>query len=132
MSLLRNIIRSNRVLLQHHLKPNKKGGYSFRETKFSSPLEGHGLAISRWGAFGPAFTSRSMTTDARSREPVSSSTNDIAPLHIKFKRLDKTARHIMQACIFIASENVIFISYRSKHPNVTLVYRLLIKNKFKQ
>ncbi|XP_026431569.1 50S ribosomal protein L19, chloroplastic-like [Papaver somniferum] len=81
------------------------------ETKCSSPLESsayhrrscasstcriHGVGISKWGAFGPAFTTRSMTTDAHPREPVSGSTNDIAPPHIKFKRLDKTARHIMQ------------------------------------
>ncbi|KAI3887397.1 hypothetical protein MKW92_050783 [Papaver armeniacum] len=69
-------------------KIKRRCSISFQETKFSSPLEssachchncspstsmlcrGHGLAISRWGAFGPAFTSRSMTKDARSREPI--------------------------------------------------------------
>ncbi|KAI3991725.1 hypothetical protein MKX01_038123 [Papaver californicum] len=84
------------------------------ETKFSSPLESSachchsyasrtsmlcrrdGAGISKWGVFGPAFTTRSMATDAHPREPVSGSTNDIAPPRIKFKRLDKTARHIMQ------------------------------------
>ncbi|MCL7025535.1 hypothetical protein MKW94_030602 [Papaver nudicaule] len=90
------------------------GSPSKAETKFSSPLESpachchscasstsmlcrsHGPGISKWGAFGPAFTTRSMTTDARPKEPVSASTIDINPPRIKFKRLDKTARHIMQ------------------------------------
>ncbi|RZC44388.1 hypothetical protein C5167_037335 [Papaver somniferum] len=55
------------------------------ETKCSSPLESsayhrrscasstcriHGVGISKWGAFGPAFTTRSMTTDAHPREPI--------------------------------------------------------------
>ncbi|KAI3915832.1 hypothetical protein MKX01_013288 [Papaver californicum] len=86
-----------------------------KESKFSSSLESsachchhnyvsstsmlcrsHGVGISKWGAFGSAFTSRSMATDARPKEPVFASTNEIAPPRIKFKRLDKTARHIMQ------------------------------------
>ena len=57
----------------------------------------------QWAAVLPRFTSRGITTFGNPVESVSqdysSSVSDLAP-RIKFKRLDKTAKNIMQACIF--------------------------------
>ncbi|OVA00491.1 Ribosomal protein L19 [Macleaya cordata] len=54
-----------------------------------------GTGLSKWGAVGPAFSTRSISTVGHAEEPISASVTDIAP-RIKFKRLDKTAKHIMQ------------------------------------
>lgn len=67
---------------------------------FKSPEPG----LFRWAAGSPPFPSRCMTTVGNN---VESATQDSTisesdePPRIKFKRLDKTAKHIMQACIYL-------------------------------
>ncbi|OVA20584.1 Ribosomal protein L19 [Macleaya cordata] len=60
-----------------------------------SPVTSVGTGLSKWGAVGPAFSTRSITTMGHAEEPIPASVTDVAP-RIKFKRLDKTAKHIMQ------------------------------------
>ncbi|KAI3887399.1 hypothetical protein MKW92_050785 [Papaver armeniacum] len=84
----------------------------------------HGVGISKWGAFGPDFASRSMTTDACSREPVSCFTNYIAPPRIKFKMLDKTARHIMQ---IVNKEQVQAVKEHRDFPDIQPGYTVQLK-----
>ncbi|CAK7357310.1 unnamed protein product [Dovyalis caffra] len=73
------------------------------QTEMVRVLNGNGrncrMNLSGWAAKGPNFPSRSMATVGNSAE--SSSEDSSAPIadvlpRIKFKRLDKTARHIMQ------------------------------------
>lgn len=68
----------------------------------ASVLRSSGLGLyQQAGGVVPPFASRFMSTEATS---VDSSSQDSSmlepevPPRIKFKRLDKTARHIMQAC----------------------------------
>lgn len=60
-------------------------------------------SVFRWDAVLPTFANRCMSTMGGPVESVphnSASVSDVAP-RIKFKRLDKTAGHIMQACILL-------------------------------
>jgi hypothetical protein len=56
----------------------------------------------QWAAVMPPFTRRCISTAENLVESASQDSSacvsDVAP-RIKFKRLDKTAKHIMQACI---------------------------------
>lgn len=69
----------------------------------------------QWAAVLPRFTCRGITTFGNPVESVSqdysSSVSDLAP-RLKFKRLDKTAKNIMQACIFalVLQESIIISS----------------------
>ncbi|KAF9592529.1 hypothetical protein IFM89_015223 [Coptis chinensis] len=54
-----------------------------------------GLDLSKMGMVRPTLLMRCIATTGHSQESVSASLPDVAP-RVKFKRLDKTARHIMQ------------------------------------
>ncbi|KAF9611595.1 hypothetical protein IFM89_033599 [Coptis chinensis] len=54
-----------------------------------------GVNLSKMGMVRPTLLTRCIATTGRSQESVSASLPDVAP-RVKFKRLDKTARHIMQ------------------------------------
>lgn len=73
---------------------------SSNATLFKSPRPG----LFRWAAGSPPFPSRCKTTVGNNVESATQdstiSESDVPP-RIKFKRLDKTAKHIMQACIYL-------------------------------
>ncbi|CAL1374474.1 unnamed protein product [Linum trigynum] len=72
-----------------------RGGFA----KFSSNGISSRLNVSPWSVLGTSITSRNISTAGSSDAPASPDSStpiDVVPPRIKFKRMDKTARNIMQ------------------------------------
>ncbi|RVW53066.1 hypothetical protein CK203_072627 [Vitis vinifera] len=63
----------------------------------------------QWTAAMPTFPSRCITTtvnpSSASQDSSAAPVSDLAP-RIKFKRLDKTSKHIMQACFILSTVGI--------------------------
>ncbi|KAL3347453.1 hypothetical protein AABB24_021230 [Solanum stoloniferum] len=86
-----------------------------RHASLTSPYKGYRSCLSQYNAAVPSFPRRFITTGATSVSVVSEDASALATPRIKFKRLDKTAKHIMQILDKEAVEEVTspYKGYRS-------------------
>ncbi|GLU21526.1 hypothetical protein SLE2022_376590 [Rubroshorea leprosula] len=93
--LTANIMGSSKNYLLSLLRETKTD-FSRKASMSSSTFSGSPMScLSRRAPVLPPFSGRWMKTNREAAQDSSASVTDVAP-QIKFKRLDKTARHIMQ------------------------------------
>lgn len=90
----------------------------------ASPYKGYRSCLSQYNAMVPSFPRRFITTGATSVDMVSEDASALATPRIKFKRLDKTAKHIMQ---ILDKEAVEEVRAQSEIPDIKPGYIIQLK-----
>uniref|UniRef100_M1BCQ5 L19 ribosomal protein n=1 Tax=Solanum tuberosum TaxID=4113 RepID=M1BCQ5_SOLTU len=95
-----------------------------RHASLTSPYKGYRSCLSQYNAMVPSFPRRFITTGATSVDMVSEDASALATPRIKFKRLDKTAKHIMQ---ILDKEAVEEVRAQSEIPDIKPGYIIQLK-----
>ncbi|XP_015062361.1 50S ribosomal protein L19-1, chloroplastic-like [Solanum pennellii] len=90
----------------------------------TSPYKGYTSCLSQYNAAVPSFPRRFITTGASSVNMVSEDASALATPRIKFKRLDKTAKHIMQ---ILDKEAVEEVRAQNEIPDIKPGYIIQLK-----
>ncbi|KAL3379470.1 hypothetical protein AABB24_000257 [Solanum stoloniferum] len=95
-----------------------------RHASLTSPYKGYRSCLLQHNAAVPSFPRRFITTGATSANMVSEDASALATPRIKFKRLDKTAKHIMQ---ILDKEAVEEVRAQSEIPDIKPGYIIQLK-----
>lgn len=95
-----------------------------RHASLASPYNIYRSCLSQYNTMVPSFPRRFITTGATSVAMTSEDASALATPHIKFKRLDKTAKHIMQ---ILDKEAVEEVRAQSEIPDIKPGYIIQLK-----